>query len=607
MNITSSAFMLAGRPTEKLLGSLALGPKSGGDILRQQALREYAYTVSALGDGWEALVEAFKRGDSILNPHNTEYFGAGGSGIVQQPLPWKPVHGVWDIVENAWKMANYRTIVGLPTRSLGAVDEFFKMLRYRAVVQAEAAAKANAMGLVGDDLRGHVSREMEKAIDPATGRALNAGALQEAQVSTFQQELLQGTAGATIQQVRSRHPVLTFVLPFVKTPINVLRYGWKMTPGLNLVQKEFREAIFGSKGPEAKAQAIGQMALGSTFMGLAAALALDGKITGAGPSDPNLRRELAATGWQPYAYVLEADDGSKRYVPIGRLDPAGMAFSMVANLVEIMRNDPHGDHGTAERGIGALGLALAKNFTDRTFLLNLHQALQALSDPGARGERYLGSIAGNTIPLSSAIRGLNPDPYLREARSFIDTMMKNLPGYSETLAPSRDAFGDPVWKRIGMSTTSEADIVEAEHTRIILETGGGIGRPDPKFEGVDLRDIALKSGRQAYDRFQELAGHPPGAKSLKTALAELIRSDTYQDLPDGEAGVKGTRLNAIGRIVGKYREAGKKALIRENPELRDLLKARQREARSAYLKSKEERTQKSPGAKALRNALRPRH
>ncbi|MGO4839423.1 hypothetical protein AB4144_44975, partial [Rhizobiaceae sp. 2RAB30] len=175
-----------------------------------------------------------------------------------------------------------------------------------------------------------------------------------------------------------------------------------------------------------------------------------------------------------------------------------MTLSMVANLVDIMKHDPDGK--SAELGIGALSLALAKNFSDRTFLANLHQALEALSDPGgAKAERYLGNIAGNTIPLSSALRGLNPDPYLREAGTFIDTMMKNLPGYSETLPPTRDVFGEPIWRRIGLSTTSEADEVEAEHSRIILETGKGIGKPDPKFEGVDLRDITLSDGRQAYD------------------------------------------------------------------------------------------------------------
>lgn len=603
-NITSSVLMLAGRPTEKLLGSFAVGPKAGGDIMRQQAIKEYAYTVASLGDAWTALKDAFVRGDSILSPHNTEFFGGGAaSRTAQQPLPWKPVKSITDLAQNAWMAVNYRNIVGLPTRSLGAVDEFFKTLRYRAYVQAEAATKANAAGFKGDEFQRFVQEKMDAAIDPATGQALDQRALHEAQVTTFQQELLKGTAGATIQQVRARHPILTFVVPFVKTPVNVLRYSWKMTPGLNLLQKEFRDNLNGLNGAEAKAHAYGQMTLGATFMSLSAMMALSGKMTGGGPTDPTLQKELRATGWQPYSYVIDLPDGSRRFIPMGRLDPTSMVMTMMADMVEALRHDPENEE--TQKGIGALAFALAKNFSDKTFLQNIHQALEALSDTtGDKGEKYLAGIAGNTIPLSSALRGVNPDPYLREARSFIDNVLKNVPGYSQTLPPSRDAFGEPVARRIGLSTTSHSDIVEAENIRMMLETGKqGVGKPDPKFEGVDLRDITLKSGQNAYDRLQELSGQLPKRKSLKEYLAGTIQSQAYQDMPDGAAGVKGTRQYAIGLTTEQYRSMAKKALVSENPELRELIGARQRAARGAYIENRQRRQQGEPGGRELLKAL----
>lgn len=600
VNVTSNVMMLLGRPTEKLLGAIAMGPKTGGDILRRQAIAEYTGTVAALGDAWQAMVDAFLRGDSILSPHNTEFFQGA---ITQQPLPWKSGGGIMDLAENAWKAASYRNTIGLPTRTLGAVDEFFKTLRYRAYVQGQAAARAYSMGLTGADFQRYLRAEIEKAIDPATGQALDQRALREAQTATFQNELLAGTAGATIQQARNRHPVLTLILPFVKTPVNVLRYGWKMTPSLNLLQKEFREALSGKLGEEAKAHAIGQMALGMTFMGLAATLALNGRMTGAGPSDTRLQAELRATGWQPYSYVFEGEDGIKRYVPMGRFDPAGMAFATIVNLMDALRQNP--ESSEVESGIGATALALAKAFSDRTFLQNMHQTLEALADPEARGERWLGNIAGNAIPLSSALRGLNPDPYLREARSFVDTALKNLPGYSEALPPVRDVFGEPVARRIGITTDRQADLVEAEHSRILIETGKGIGKPSPKLEGVDLRDVTLESGQNAYDRYQELSGHIPGQRSLRDHLVRLIESRAYQDMPDGEAGVVGTRLNALGRTTTQYRQAARAHLLRENPELQSLVKARQRKARGKTLESRRQRTEGQPGARELLDALKP--
>ncbi len=290
VNLASNTYMLAARPTEKILGSLALGAK--GSPIRQQAMKEYSYMAASLGDAWSGLVDAFKRGDSILNPQRTEYFEGGSSGVTAKPLQWREVRDVWDLFNNAYNAINYHNIIGLPTRTLGAADEFFKTLRYRGVVQAEAASKANGLGLTGRDFKEYVQREMEKAIDPISGRAVNQKALEEAQVTTFQQELLPGTVGATVRNIRAPHPSTALVLPFVKTPINVLRYSWKMTPGLNLVQKEFRQAISGAKGAEAQAQAVGQMALGSLFMGLGAMLKLEGKITGAGPTDIEQKQKL---------------------------------------------------------------------------------------------------------------------------------------------------------------------------------------------------------------------------------------------------------------------------------------------------------------------------
>jgi hypothetical protein len=46
-------------------------------------------------------------------------------------------------------------------------------------------------------------------------------------------------------------------------------------------------------------------------------------------------------------------------------------------------------------------------------------------------------------------------------------------------------------------------------------------------------------------------------------------------------------------------------LIRENQELRALVKARQREARGAFIKNRQERQKGEPGARELLEALRP--
>ncbi|MER9178933.1 hypothetical protein [Mesorhizobium sp. M0767] len=616
VNLTTNAFMLAARPTEKVFGSAALrlitkdpGKRAELSSLSRQGLREYHYAITSLADGWSNAVEAFRRGDSILNPQNTEFFDGSMTGLQTAPLQWKPWNSIWDVAHNAWQSANYRTIVGLPTRALGGADEFFKTLRYRAVVQSKAAADAADRGLTGQDLKDYVQKALNQAIDPASGRALDANAVREAQMTTFQQDLnyevtFGGSIGRAMQNARKTAPILAIVLPFVKTPVNVIRYGIKLTPGLNVLQKEFRDALMGSVGAEAQAHAIGQMAMGSMFLGLAAHLAANDQFTGSGPSDYKLKQELISTGWKPYSVTWMGADGKRQYFQLGRFDPAATVMGLVADIVALQRKNPDQDRSDL---IMAVAVAVAKNLGEKTFLLNLNNTMDAALDPENKLPKFLGRTAGSMLPMSSLMRGANPDPYLREARTFVDNAIRGVPGLSDSLPLSMDVWGDPIERHVGLTDSQDNDIVEAEHNRIMLQTDHGIGKPGTDLQGVDLRELTLKEGKQAgknaYQRLQELSGHIPGQKSLKEVLATLIKSEPYQDLPDGDSDVKGTRLNKLGEIVQRYREAAKKVFLQENVDLQPIIGKRQMEARGAVAAKRQQKQQVPPGAKALVDAL----
>lgn len=586
VNTTSNMYMMAARPTEKLIGSLMMGSK--GSPIRKQAMLEYRYTVGALHDGWENAVEAFKRADSVINPHSSEYFD-NGSNIQQQVLPWRPIESVSELAHNAYVAANYRTIVGLPTRALGMMDELNKTIRYRAVVQARAHVDGLDAGLKEMDLKQYMEKRMLEAFDDA-GRGIDPAALKESQVVTFTQELLPDTLGATTLKARATFKPLHLILPFIKTPVNVLRYATKMTPGLNLVQKEYRMMWSGALGLEAQAQAYGQMSMGLMFMGIAANMAVSGQLTGGGPSNINLKRELLNTGWKPYSFIHTDADGKRTYVPIGRFDPVGMPFGMVADLVDMMILHPNTRE--AEKGMGAVAVALAKNFSEKTFLQNINQLMRAASNPDQSLEKYIGGIGASAMPLSGLIRAGNPDPYLRDARGIIDNTMKNLPGYSETLPPQRDVFGNPMARRIGLTTVEDADLVQKEHNRIIEETGQGIGKMSANRSGVDLRDLELSDGRNAYDVLQiYVRNDDEGSKgiSLNARLEKTIQSKGYQKLVDGDGEEKGTTLYTLKRIMSKYREVAFKRLQKDYPEVGRAVASRSLEVRAAVQSKRNER------------------
>jgi hypothetical protein len=612
VNTTGNLMMLAFRPTEKVIGSFVLGSKGGA--IRSQALREYRYTVAAIGDAWEGLVSAFVKGDSILSPHTDEHF-MHGSRVNAPPIKWKEVKDNFDHFYNGLLAANfkqvseaskkaavgaYRTGVGLPTRALGATDEFIKVLRYRAVVQAKAAGEAADAGLTGSEFTAHVKRRMGEALT-VDGKALDAEALQEAKITTHQQELLAGTVGHAVQTFRHQVPAVALVLPYIKTPVNVLRYSWKMTPVLNLAQTEYQQMLKGAMGPEAQAQAVGQMALGATFMTMAATLAAEGRLTGGGPKDPALRTQLLATGWKPYSIVTTKEDGSKSYFPLGRFDPVGLPFGLMADLVDMRYLHPTAKE--TDKAELAIASALFKSFSDRSFLQNTDRAIRAFTDPERNLERFMGSLAGAMVPGSSGLKAYaNSDTYLREARGVVDIAMRDLPGYSETLPPRRDSFGEPIWRQRGLTSIQGLDVVEVEHVRIITETGEGIRPPAPSRNGVDLRDVTLSDGRNAFDLFQERTAQGGGGKkTLKAALEKLITSKGYAKLVDGHANVDGTKLAAMGDIVRRYRELAYKSMLRDYPELRKEVMRRQTDVRDAI---KAKRASEGPTAKDLQQKLK---
>jgi len=223
--------------------------------------------------------------------------------------------------------------------------------------------------------------------------------------------------------------------------------------------------------------------------------------------------------------------------------------------------------------------------------MNINQLMRALTEPDANMEKFLGGLAGNLVPGSSALRNyVNQDPYIREARGLIDNMMRGMPMYSETLPPVRDAFGEPVWRKRSLTTdNSQEDMVDEEMNRIILETGFGISPPASTENGVDFRDVKLADGRNAYDKFQELAADPTGGKgkTLKKAVGDLIQTEAYQLLSDGAGDVPGTKLNAIRKVVSQYRQAAKKKLFAQHPELVQQLMKRKVESAAALRKNRE--------------------
>ncbi|UXT57992.1 hypothetical protein FY134_10170 [Agrobacterium fabrum] len=619
INVLSNGYMVAARPMERIIGSIpgAVTGNQASRMLLKENLRQYTYMTSSFTDGFSQAVRAFTRNDGLLTPHNSSELRGDVSTAWQVPGTqafgkgyFRPFDSFGNIFYNAISIP--LSAAGAGPRVLGTVDELVKQTVYRSKVAArahmEGVEHAVEQGLSGKAYKEYIKRHVEKRLDDAfdaEGRGLDAEALREANIATFQQELMPGTLGKAVQGFVSNESsqFTRLVLPFVKTPTNVIRYAWKLTPALNLLQGEYRQMFSGAMGHEAKAQAVGQMAMGTLFMGAAGALAFSGMITGGGPSNPRLKQQLLATGWQPYSIVTENEDGTKTYTPFNRYDPIALPFGIIADIQDALHvAQQSGDEeleDNIQTAMTGLAIGLAKQFTSRSYLLSLNQALEALSDPERSGKVFVGGVAQSMVPFSAATRQLSQDSYMRDARTVTDKMLQVVPGMSETLPPKFNWLGQLILNRQGLWSDDNGTLVDIETVRLGLEGSSVMGPPSYTmgFKGseVDLRDITLTTGENAYIKLQELSGKPgPNAMPLRDVIAKVMASPAYQRAPDGSIETPLTRPWMLARVVSKYRTAAAKRIQQDANVREGLLKA-QRKVKDHFAHLKAEPTDEQRG------------
>lgn len=596
VNIVSNLATAALQPAERMIAG-ALG---GGREEFIQGGLQYVGLAQSLREAVTLAARAFREGDAILDPFRSTVEMQGRHAISAQRFGLDGADVRSDIVD--W----LGTVIRVPSRLLMTQDEFFKQLTYRARIRAGAWREATASGHEwgGDAFADFVQRRMDGAFHP-DGRAVHEEALAAARNVTFTDDLAaqrwswtgDRTFGETLQNTTATHPFLTVVLPFIRTPTNILRFVWDRTPGLNVLRAQYSNDLFGRNGAEAMARARAQMVTGGMLYGAAATFALDGTITGGGPTDPMIQRQLRATGWQPYSIRTRNADGTVTYRAYDRADPFGMFFGLTADFTE--RAGYMNERGLEQVATDMM-ISLARQLQNKTYLSGLTRAITALAEPDRRGEKFFQGLAGSFIP-SAVSQTIRNDPHMREVRSVLDAVRNRLPG-NEGLDPVRNVLGEavsppPGWGPDWLSPIAQTtrpggsqpvtrewrnevqSDVHSEIARQLVRHNQALRPPAPEVGTVDMREFRHpETQRTAYDRYQELTGTVTiGGVTLKQRLEALIASDTYRNsATDGTFDHDGSRIDIIRSVVGAYRQMAERQLRREMPDLHRALLNEQR-------------------------------
>lgn len=474
-------------------------------------------------------------------------------------------------------------LVRTPGRALTAEDEFFKTIGYRMELNAQALRQATSE-LPEGSTQAIKQRIAEIVANPPQN--IRMAAIDSATYQTFTNA--PGKLAQSIGRLTSTYPALKVILPFTRTPANILSFTFERTPLSPLLSK-FRADV--AAGGARRDLALAQTLLGSAAMATFADLTLDGKISGRGPAERGQREALMREGWKPYSLKL-----GDRWYSYNRLDPVGSLVGMSADFTEMLQQAQHStlEDADTEKVAVASALAFAGNITNKTYLSGLSSVIDALNDPQQSAEGWAQRLAASVIPAGVGQAARTMDPTVRQVYSMMDAIQAKVPGLSKDLPPRLDMWGEPLTTESGIGKPFDAfsPIYSMKPTpepidQEILRNDINLTIPGKKVS-FDGASVDMGQFPHAYARYVQLAGnelkHPAwgmGAKDLLNAIVtgKHPLSEVYKLKSDGPEGGKDLFIRGI---VNDYRKMARAQILQEYPDIReqvDAKKAAQRELR----------------------------
>jgi len=554
--------------------------------------------------------KAFAKGSSQLDPHRTVDEMADSITIGNRDFDLSSIGSLGKQKDESWGMYG-ANLAGNVNRAIGGrgmamTDELIKQMSFRGklmslvmeehlskiksvkeIPSAIAAARREAQDLVNI----HID-SIGKGVVPDDMRVRKA--LEEARTVTFQNDFQNdvfGRLGKGTGSFVNKHPVMRQIMPFVRTPANLLSHFAQRTPGLQNTSDELQKML-SSANPAERARAEMIMNVGTLMWVHAFMMASQDRLQGDGMSDYNRQKTNAASDAN-LPNSVELEDGT--LLSFRKLDPYSRSYRVVANLFDAIKySDAETAAGRMMDMMGATMKALidmptTQGITDLASMLDdfdkagdILQKKAASMYPYARLVDELFRMSGNEQELYE-ILGVGDDalekstdylgktaqkvyPFLRDPNDPIDRKRDPVVGYPLT-KPEEMGFAIS-----GIPTKEgKASALREEIDRL----GMTVMPPTPVIGGtVDLRKYTVKpDGNQTvYDYYQDLTsrvqiegyGNPEQAKkgaTLEEALTHLVTDDgAYREIfrdSDRYFAVKqrdqNAREKAIRKVIAHYR------------------------------------------------------
>lgn len=504
-NTVSNGLTAMTHPVERTVAGLLdlLRAKASGTP-QERFAREGAYAVVGL---WKGAAGGVRAGLTAAMS-DTPAFGLGR----QETAPGGKIGGT----------AGH--VIRTPSKALLFEDEFFKNIVYSADLHARAVRTAVREGLKG---RAVGTRVAEILQNPSEN--MRQAGQKEALYRTFNTPLTARWEKA-LMQLRTSVPGARWIIPFVRTPINVAKFGLERTP--LYLGKVMADIASGKLSLEDLPEESAKVAIGATLaMGVASAYQ-NGLITGGGSPDRSKHATQAVT--RP-DYSVKVGD---QWYSFQRLEPAGIAIGLVADFMETLETGKQ----DVEQLPAKMLYSFAKNIQSKTFLQGLTGFFNVLSDYPRYGDEWINRMGGSLVPTAVAQVSRARDPIARKPGSVKEAITNRMGG-GQSLPPMIDVFGKPI--------TSDMDPLE----RLLSPVQRRKVVEDPIIDEMNRLGITLSvpSERLTVEgheltRAQKSTLAQARGQGVKRELDEILASPAFQRGDDD------ARRDRIERAINQARD-----------------------------------------------------
>lgn len=643
INLVSNGIETLLRPVSELVMNSLL--PIGDRATRELVARELKGQIAGLYWGWRfslsRAAKAFRENKAILDPNITQYEGIIDRGSADYLFGASDLGKETFMNSKAGSAIRYAVnLSGKPGeyayKLLNATDEFYKDLNYFGKrFGQEVAQLTDEQYLIlkrgtkaeKDALKKSISdRIMSNSFEDG-GQALlekdiyrikkglkdkfdvdieqtklkedRFKALEYARETSFTSDALfedpsmTGRSLAISKELIQGNPYLQVFFPFVRTPVNIIAKGLRLTPATHILRPKRLLERLKSDDPMVALKARTEVGLGVAASGVALGLVASDRITGNGPKDFKLRRAWLEEH-QPYSIKI-----GDTWVDYGRFAPYSTPFKVAADMMDTIKyakDDSFFREGEVEAYVSAYITSMVNVAQEESFTRGLHSLTNLIetfsnstSSSIQRAERFVEDIFASMVSVKLPgqivdIAAQNSDVELRSTNSLFDF--------------SFDSLGDQVLRNFGMPFTKKAPkyswltgekVVNSQYKMYTL--GGLLPIKTKKTKGnfvlneiirlnnpglsndisVAINDVPLSAEQQS--RYQELMGTLKyRGKDLHDFMLSVITSKSYRKLPDP------LKARELSSIKNTYRKRAEDQLMREYPnKASEILQARRQQ------------------------------